>query len=96
MSRNQELLQRVIEKQVSADFRSAEKQINDYINSFQSLFDQVLTERETKEEKAPHIRASLEAKKVKLNEHLCELVNIRKSLDSWKPVVHQSFAQSGF
>ena len=88
VSRNQQLLERVIEKQVSADFSSAQKQINDYIYSFQSLFNQVLTERETKQEKAPHIRAILEAKKVRLNEDLCELVKIRKSLDSWKPVFH--------
>jgi hypothetical protein len=86
VSRNQELLQRVIEEQISDDFRSAEKQINDYINRFQSELDRLLQERETKEAKADQIRAMLEAQKIKLNEYLDELGSIRESLDSWKPV----------
>lgn len=85
-SRNKQLLERVIEKQVKADFRNAEKQINDYIQRFQNDFDRVLKERETKEAEAPKILAKLEAQKIKLNEYLSELTSIRQSLDSWKPV----------
>ncbi len=85
-SRNRDLLERVINKQVSTDFRSAEKQINDYINRFQNDFDRVLKERKTKESEAPKILAKLEANKIKLNEYLSELNSIRQSLDSWKPV----------
>jgi GTPase Era involved in 16S rRNA processing len=80
------LLERVIEQQISADFRSAERQINDYIQRFQNDFDRVLKERETKEAEAPEILAKLEAQKMKLNEYLSELASIRQSLDSWKPV----------
>lgn len=80
------LLERVIEQQVSADFRNAERQINDYIQRFQNDFDRVLKERETKEAEAPEILAKLEAQKIKLNEYLGELISIRQSLDCWKPV----------
>lgn len=85
-SRNRQLLERVIEKQVKADFRNAEKQINDYIQRFQNDFDRVLKERQTKEAEAPEILAKLEAQKIQLNEYLSELISIRQSLDSWKPV----------
>jgi GTPase Era involved in 16S rRNA processing len=86
ISRNRQLLERVIDQQISADFRSAEKQINDYIQRFQNDFDRVLKERKTKEAEAPQILAKLEAKKMKLKEYLSELNSIRQSLDSWKPV----------
>ncbi|MEG4800533.1 dynamin family protein [Microcoleus sp. ARI1-B5] len=85
-SRNRALLERVINKQVSADFRSAEKQINDYIQRFQNDFDRVLKERETKEAEAPEILARLEYQKAKLIEYLSQLSSIRESLNSWKPV----------
>ena len=83
---NRDLLERVINKQVSADFRSAEKQINDYIQRFQNDFDRVLKERKTKEAEAPEILARLEYQKAKLIEYLSQLSSIRESLDSWKPV----------
>ena len=85
-SRNRDLLERVINKQVSADFRSAEKQMNDYIQRFQNDFDRVLKERETKEAEAPEILARLEDQKAKLIEYLSQLSSIRESLNSWKPV----------
>jgi hypothetical protein len=85
-SRNRHLLERVINKQVSADFRSAEKQINDYIQRFQNDFDRVLKERETKEAEAPEILARLEDQKAKLIEYLSQLTSIRESLNSWQPV----------
>ena len=86
ISRNRQLLERVIDKQISADFRSAEKQINDYIQRFQNDFDRVLKERETKEAEAPEILARLEYQKAKLIEYLSQLSTIRESLNSWKPV----------
>lgn len=86
VSGSQLLLERVIEQQVSTDFKSAERQINDYINRFQNDFDRVLKERKTKEAEAPEILAKLEGKKMKLKEYLSELNSIRQSLDSWKPV----------
>ncbi|GJD23123.1 hypothetical protein RIVM261_080790 [Rivularia sp. IAM M-261] len=54
-------MERVIDKQVSADFRNAESQINDYIKKFQDEFDALLKERETREFEKMQIRASLEA-----------------------------------
>jgi predicted nucleic acid-binding Zn-ribbon protein len=85
-ARNRELLQRVIDKQISEDFKSAEKQINDYIKRFQDEFDQLLKQRETREAEASEIRGMLEAQKVQLTEYLQELTSTRQSLDSWKPV----------
>lgn len=85
-ARNRELLQRVIDKQISEDFRSAEKQINDYIKRFQDEFDQLLRQRETREAEASEIRGMLEAQKVQLTKYLQELTSTRQSLDSWKPV----------
>ncbi|MEG3870497.1 MULTISPECIES: dynamin family protein [unclassified Microcoleus] len=86
VSGSQLILERVIEQQVSTDFKSAERQINDYINRFQNDFDRVLKERETKEAEAPEILARLEYQKAKLIEYLSQLSSIRESLNSWKPV----------
>ncbi|MEG4629031.1 dynamin family protein [Microcoleus sp. AR_TQ3_B6] len=86
VSGSQLLLEQVIEQQVDTDFRSAERQINDYINRFQNDFDRVLKERETKEAEAPEILARLEYQKAKLIEYLSQLTSIRESLNSWKPV----------
>jgi GTPase Era involved in 16S rRNA processing len=84
--RNQHLLERVIEKQVSADFRNAQQQIDDYIKKFQHEFDRLLRERETREAENEQIRAMLESQKAQLNEYLRELTSIRASLNNWKPV----------
>jgi hypothetical protein len=86
VSGSQSLLEQVIEQQVSTDFKSAERQINDYINRFQNDFDRVLKERETKEAEAPEILARLEYQKAKLIEYLSQLSSIRESLNRWKPV----------
>jgi GTPase Era involved in 16S rRNA processing len=86
VSRNLSLLQRVIEKQVSADFSSAEKQISDYIERFQDELDGLLKKREMKEAEADQIRAKLEAQKVALNEYLSDLTSIREALNTWKPM----------
>ncbi|MEH2066213.1 MAG: hypothetical protein V7K50_28790 [Nostoc sp.] len=83
--RNQHLLERVVEKQVSKDFRYAKHQINEYMNMFQEEFDRVLKERETREGEKEQILAIIEAQKVKLNEYLSELAPIEASLNTWKP-----------
>jgi GTPase Era involved in 16S rRNA processing len=86
VSRNLSLLQRVIEKQVSADFKSAKKQINDYIKRFQDELDSLLKKREMKEAEGDQIRAKLEAQKASLNEYLSDLTSIREKLNTWKPM----------
>ena len=85
VTKNQQLLQRVIEKQIEEDFRSAEQQINDFIKMFQDVFDRLLKERNTKEAEADQIREILNIYKDKLTKYLLELTSIRASLDSWKP-----------
>lgn len=85
VSGTQMLLHRVIEKQILADFRNAEKQINDYIQRFQDDLDSLLRKREKREAEADQIRTKLEVQKAALNEYLSELTSIRASLDSWKP-----------
>jgi len=86
ISRNQQLLQRVIEKQVEEDFRNAEQQINNYIKQSQDDFAKVLKERETKETEGDRIREMLEIQKAQLNQYLHELTTIKASLHSWKPM----------
>ncbi|MEH2338938.1 dynamin family protein [Nostoc sp.] len=85
VQRNLQLLQRVIQKQVSEDFRKGEKQINDYINRFEAEFDSLLKQRATSEVKASEVIANLESQRIKVTEYLNELVSIRENLDSWKP-----------
>lgn len=85
VDRNLDLIQRVIEKQVSEDFRKGEKQINNYIDRFQSEFDQLLKKRATREVQAPQIIATLESQKAESNEYLSELASIQESLNIWKP-----------
>lgn len=85
VQRNLQLLQRVIEKQVSDDFCKGEKQINDYINRFQAEFDYLLKERATREVEASEVIHHLESQKTKVTEYLSELVSIQEKLDSCKP-----------
>jgi predicted GTPase/regulator of replication initiation timing len=85
VARNLKLLKRVIHQQVSEDFRNGEEQIIDYIDRFESLFDQLLKERAKREVKDPKIIANLERQKAELNEYLSELSSLRESLNIWKP-----------
>jgi GTPase Era involved in 16S rRNA processing len=85
VSRNQHLLERVIEDQISKDFRNAEQQINDYIKRFQNEFDCLLKERETKQVEADKIREDLNLQKDILSKYLYELNDIVASLKQWKP-----------
>lgn len=80
------LLQRLIEKQISEDFMKGEQQINNYIDRFQSEFDQLLKQRATREVEAPEIVAKLEIQKAETIEYLIELTSIRELLDSRKPM----------
>lgn len=84
--RSSQLLQLVIKGQVKEDFKSAEQQINDYINRFQTEFDRLLRERETRGAEAAQILGILESQKAQVNEYLRELTSIRESLNSWKPM----------
>ncbi|MBW4455018.1 MAG: hypothetical protein KME55_21160 [Nostoc indistinguendum CM1-VF10] len=86
VSGSQVVLQQIIHKQVSDDFKNAEQQINNYIKRFQDEFDRLLKERETREAEAEQIRETLNVQKVKLNEYLNEVTAIRASLDNWKPL----------
>jgi GTPase Era involved in 16S rRNA processing len=83
---SQKILERVIKKQVSADFSRAEKQINQYMERCQDVLDRLLRDRETKEAEADQIRSALETQKTQLNEYLSELASIRESLNTWKPM----------
>ncbi|WP_414756601.1 hypothetical protein [Anabaena sp. CCY 9910] len=87
VQRNLELLQRVIEKQISEDFRKGEKQIDDYINRFQSEFEYLIKERVMKEVQADEIIADLETQRIEVNEYLHELTLIRELLDNCKPTI---------
>ncbi|HEY9299381.1 MAG TPA: dynamin family protein, partial [Phormidium sp.] len=89
--RNLELIQRVIQKQVTEDFRKGEQQINDYIDRFQSEFDQLLKQRATREIEAPEIVAKLEAEKEKNSAYLSELAAIQVLLDSGKPASQSEY-----
>lgn len=83
---NIQLLERVIEKQVSEDFRKGERQINDYINRFQDKFDYLLKERAIREVEAPDIIENLQNQSVIVKQYWDELEFIRQILDSWKPM----------
>lgn len=89
ISKNLQLIQRVIEKQVEEDFRSAEQQINNYIKQFRDDFGRILRERKTKEAEGDRIREMLEIQKAQLNQYLHELTTIKASLHSWKPMQTQ-------
>ncbi|MEO1377502.1 MAG: dynamin family protein, partial [Cyanobacteria bacterium J06635_10] len=80
--RNKQLLQRVIQKQVSKDFKKAENQINDYINRFQFEFDNLLKERAEQELKADEIMTNLTSQRMEVNQYLNELMAIRELLNS--------------
>lgn len=85
VQRNKQLLQRVIQKQVSADFQNAENQINDYINRFQFEFDSLLKQRAEQELIADDIIAILTSQRMEVNQYVSELMAIRELLNSWKP-----------
>ena len=87
VDRNLNLLQRVIEKQVSKDFHKGEQQINDYMNRFQAQFDYLLIQMVKMEEgESREIIAILKSQKIQVSEYLNELKSIQEKLDNWKPL----------
>ena len=86
VSINQEIFKQVIERQIAADFQSAEQQIKNYIERFKDEFNYLVSEREKPEADTEEILVNLQAQKKQLNEYLSELNSIRESLNSWKPV----------
>jgi GTPase Era involved in 16S rRNA processing len=86
VSINKQALERVIEQQIKDDFLSAENQINNYINRFQSELDSLLKDREHKEAQTPEILDFLKAEKEKLSKYLTDLNDVRELLNSWKSV----------
>lgn len=83
---NQEIFKQVIERQIAADFQSAEQQIKNYIERFKNQFNYLVSEREKPEVDTNEILVNFQAQKKQLNEYLSELNSIRESLNSWKPV----------
>ncbi|MDJ0714066.1 MAG: dynamin family protein [Prochloraceae cyanobacterium] len=84
--KSKELLKRVIDKQISEDFKNAEKQINDYIERSQKVLDGLLIDRQTKEAEADKLITVFKEQKAQLEEYLRELTQITNNLDSWKPL----------
>lgn len=70
------MLEHVIKKQVIQDFQKAEKQINEYIDRFQSGFDYLIEQRAIREVEAPEIIANLESQRIQLSEYLHQLISI--------------------
>lgn len=87
VAENLGLLQKVIEKQVLEDFHSGEKQINEYINRFQSEFDYLLKNKARREVEAPQIVQKLRDFQTRLNQDLItDLLRLQKQLDVWKSI----------
>jgi len=84
VQRNKGLLARVVQKQVDADFASAEKQISEYMDKFQIELERILSERDRKQEEAPIVIELLTGYSDQLEEHLRNLNETRTTLDEWK------------
>jgi hypothetical protein len=83
--RNLKLLKHIIEEQVGGDFQKGEQQINDYINRFLDIFDNLLIQRVKRKTESQEIISTLKNQKSKVTEYLKELIFIQEMLDSWKP-----------
>lgn len=86
VNRNRVLLQRVIDKQVTEDFRKAVQQINNYRDKFQESFDNLLIQRANRESESEKITATLKSQKEQVSEYFNELIFIQEVLDNWKPL----------
>ncbi|MDJ0517920.1 MAG: hypothetical protein QNJ74_17275, partial [Trichodesmium sp. MO_231.B1] len=71
----------VIQQQVKEDFRSAEMQIKDYTNKFQSELEALVWQRESKGGEAEKICSNLQVYQTRLSEYIEELDMLEKSLD---------------
>lgn len=74
----------VIQQQVKEDFQSAEMQIKDYIDKFQSELEYLVWQREHQEEKTEKICSDLQVYQTRLSECMEELDMLEKSLDELK------------
>ncbi|NES04708.1 MAG: hypothetical protein F6K22_18845, partial [Okeania sp. SIO2F4] len=75
------LIDLVIQQQVKEDFRSAEMQIKDYTNKFQSELEALVWQRESKGGEAEKICSNLQVYQTRLSEYIEELDMLEKSLD---------------
>lgn len=85
VSRNLQLLERVVVKQVDEDFNTARKQIDEYIGRFQHLFDELLKARAKQEVEAEAI-ALLENHHLQSQQYLAEVTAAQEQLETYRPV----------
>ncbi len=78
------LINLVIQQQVKEDFRSAEIQIKDYTNKFQSELEALVWQRESKGEETEKICSNLQVYQTRLSEYMEELDKLEKYLDELK------------
>jgi GTPase Era involved in 16S rRNA processing len=84
IERKQELMQRVIDRQISEDFHNANRQINEYIDRSQKVLDNLLENRQNKEIESEIIKADFQATREQIEQYLEELNAINLELKAWK------------
>ncbi|MDB9310240.1 dynamin family protein [Aphanizomenon sp. CS-733/32] len=84
VKRNIGLLKGIIDEQVEENFQKGEQQINDYINRFLDIFDNLLTQRVKRESESKEIVSILKSQKSEVSEYLNELIFIQEVLDNYK------------
>jgi len=72
------LLERVINKQISEDFKKAEKQIDDYIYRIQDTLNKLLLDRNTKSEQSDRVIAMYKVQKEQIEIFLQQLNSLRQ------------------
>ncbi|MGF1487459.1 MAG: dynamin family protein [Prochloraceae cyanobacterium] len=72
------LLERVINKQISEDFKKAEKQIDDYIYRMQDTLNKLLRDRNTKSAKSDRVIAMYKVQKEQIEIFLQQLNSLRQ------------------
>ena len=81
LKESKKVINLVIQQQVKEDFRSAEMQIKDYTNKFQSELEALVWQRESKGGEAEKICSNLQVYQTRLSEYIEELDMLEKSLD---------------
>ncbi len=71
-------LERVINKQIYEDFKTAEKQMNDYLKRSQDTLDRLLKDRETKSEQGDQLIATYQEQKEQIAIFLQQLDSLRQ------------------
>lgn len=77
---SQKTLERVIKKQVQDDFRTAKKQLEDYINRFDQQLKCLLEDRQAHAERTPEKIAALEQAQANLKSLLTQLQTMQETL----------------